>query len=337
MLKHSEMGHANQCGVVHNAIALSFFTTAVSGILIITTVAFNLLILFAIVRNKSKAFKPVFFRAIFNISLADLFTGLIVDSLCFNYVLKEGLGWKFSVLEKKLSHMTFFIFSGVAVVTMGLLSVERLWALLKPFNHLKGLKMWKSSLILASTWVVAILISVSYLKVGFIKCLVVFACTTVVFSFVLMIVTLVVYKRRMAHNSKKRGKYSITRSDSTMKSNKRLSVKENLSQAGERRVTKTFLLMLVVFLVSYLPTIIMIIYMNNCVECNCMLIHVMRDLTFLFVVAGALMRPINFILRLRVLRRSIKKILLGFCGKRNDETSKNSEVSIKLRSSTEKP
>ena len=330
------MGNAGNCGVTHHLPALSIFTTAVTGLLIVSTVGLNALILITIFRNKSNAFKPVFFRAVFNIALADLFTGLIVDSLCFNFVLKEALGLKLSATEKKLSHLSFFIFSGVAVITVGLLSVERLWALTKPFNHLKGQKTWQSVLIAVSTWILSIGLSMAYLKVGFIKCLVVFASTTVVFSFVLMIVMLAVYERRMVTSRRKRGRYSVTRSDSNSKATKRLSMKESLSQAGERRVTKTFMLMLAVFLISFLPTVVMIIYMNNCINCHCILIHTMRDLTYLFVVAGALMRPINYILRLRVLRKSIKKHFTGIFCRQSEDSSRISEVSIKLRSSTEK-
>lgn len=330
------MGNAVQCGAIHHLPALSIFTTVATGLLIIATVGLNALVLFTIIRNKSNTFKPVFFRAVFNIALADLFTGLIVDTLCFNFVLKESLGLQLSAIEQKLSHLSFFIFSGVAVVTVGLLSVERLWALIKPFNHLKGLKAWQSVLIASATWVISIGLSLAYLKVGFIRCLVVFSSTTVVCSFVLMIVMLVVYERRMELNRKKRNRYSVTRSDSNCKSTKRLSMKDTLSQAGEKRVTKTFMLMLVVFLISFLPTIVMIIYMNNCIDCNCVLIHTMRDLTYLLIVAGAFMRPVNYILRLRVLRRAIKKNIAGVFCKSSDDNSRISEVSIKLRSSTEK-
>ena len=328
------MGNADECGGTHRLPALSVFTTITTGLLSLSTVGLNLLILLTIVRNKSNAFRPMFFRAVFNISLADLFTGLIVDSLCFNFVLKEALGLGLSATEKTLSHLSFFMFSGVAVITVGLLSIERLWALVKPVNHLKGQKLWQSVLVGAFTWVLSIGLSMAYFKVGYIKCLVVFASTTVVFSFVLMIVMLLVYERRMVVNRKKRGRYTVTRTDSNLKSGRQSSMKGKLSQAGERRVTKTFMLMLVVFLVSFLPTVIMIIYMNNCTQCNCILIHTMRDLTYLLVVAGALMRPINYILRLRVLRRAIAKTVSRVNCKASEDNSKISDVSIKLRSST---
>lgn len=325
-----------ECGVTHDVKALSFFTAGVCGLLVIFTVTLNSLILFTIGRNHRKTFKPVFFRAIFNIALADLFTGLVVDTLSLNYVVKEGLGLSFTKAEKQLSHVSFFIFSGVSVLTMGLVSIERLWALVRPLNHFKGMQMWKSVVILIGTWVAAISISMSYFKVGFIKCLVVFACSTVILSVVLMIATIIVYQRRMSENQKKRGRYSIARSDSSVRNSKQLNVKGNFRQAGERRVTKTFLLMLVVFLVSYLPTCTMIIYMNNCVECNCKLIHSMRDLTFLFMVAGAALRPINFIARLNVLRRSVKKLVTGLCTNSQDETPQNTDVSLRQRNSIEK-
>ena len=328
------MGNADKCGGTHHLPALSVFTAVVSGCLILSTVGLNLLILITIVRNKSNAFKPVFFRAVLNIALADLFTGIIVDSLCFNFVIKEALGLSLSQAEKILSHLSFFIFSGVAVITVGLMSIERLWALIKPVNHLKGQELWQSVLIAVATWLLSIGLSMAYFTVGYIKCLVVFASTTVVFSFILMIVMLLVYERKLVLNRKKRGSYSVTRSGSNCRSSRHLSIKGNLSQSGERRVTNTFMLMLAVFLISFLPTVIMIIYMNNCTKCHCTLIHTMRDLTYLLVVAGALMRPINYMLRLRVLRRAVKKTISGISCIASEDNSKISEVSIKLRSST---
>ena len=315
--------HIHKCGGVHNLKTLSFFTAGTSGILSTTTVTLNFIILYLLGKNQNGAFKPLFFRAIFNIALADLFTGLIVDTLSINFVVKEGMQIPLTEIEVEASHLSVFIFSSVSVVTMGLLSVERLWALIRPFDTLKGVKTWKVGLAVAATWIVSILLSLTYLKVGFVQSLAVFACTTVVLSFVLMIVTSAVYYQRLGKNhDRRKGAYTVARSSEKGPSsrNSQTELKKSFVQ-GERRVTKTFIIMLLVFLVSYLPTGIMVIYMNSCAHCNCTLIHSMRDLTFLCMVSGALFRPINFICRLKILRRAVKNIICRTAGRPEDDRS----------------
>lgn len=79
----------------------------------------------------------------------------------------------------------------------------------------------------------------------------------------------------------------------------------------ERSANKSFLLMLIVFFLTYLPAIIMTIYMNVCRDCDCVAIHCLRDLTYLAILSSALWRPLNFILRLKNIRRQAKELLCG--------------------------
>ena len=79
--------------------------------------------------------------------------------------------------------------------------------------------------------------------------------------------------------------------------------------ATEKRVNKTFIIMLLVYLSAYLPSATMTVYVNACDDCSCKLVHILRDLIFLAILSSAVWRPLNFILRLKTLRCEVQKVL----------------------------
>ena len=81
--------------------------------------------------------------------------------------------------------------------------------------------------------------------------------------------------------------------------NDRLSDKQARSQ---KKATRTFILMLLVFVLTYLPTAVTMVYMNACTECNCVVVHVMRNVSILSILSSSIFRPLNFILTLKHLR-----------------------------------
>ncbi|XP_057296854.1 uncharacterized protein LOC130625770 [Hydractinia symbiolongicarpus] len=81
------------------------------------------------------------------------------------------------------------------------------------------------------------------------------------------------------------------------------------SSLSEQRVNKSFIILLVVFLVTYSPSVVMTAYMNLCRDCNCMFIHTLRDVTYLSILSSALWRPLNFILRLKTINKEVRNIL----------------------------
>ena len=74
---------------------------------------------------------------------------------------------------------------------------------------------------------------------------------------------------------------------------------------NQQKATRTFLIMLCVFLVTYLPTAIAMIFMNVCSTCDCLAIHIMRDVSSILILSSSVFRPLNFILTLKHLRTSV--------------------------------
>ena len=90
------------------------------------------------------------------------------------------------------------------------------------------------------------------------------------------------------------------------------SIKPLISKKHERiqqRATRTFLIMLCVFVATYLPTVITMIFMNVCTTCNCLVIHIMRDVSVLSILSSSVLRPLNFIMTLKHLRIAVYQIL----------------------------
>ena len=90
----------------------------------------------------------------------------------------------------------------------------------------------------------------------------------------------------------------------TSSSNTSMRTKQSKKQ---RKVTVAFLKMLLVFIITYLPTLVMVVGLHV-PGVNCDTIHVFRDLSVLGILSSSLFRAVNFLATLRHLQRSIKKL-----------------------------
>ena len=74
---------------------------------------------------------------------------------------------------------------------------------------------------------------------------------------------------------------------------------------NQQKATKAFLVMLCVFVATYLPTAVTMILMNVCTTCNCLAIHIMRDVSSTSILSSSVFRPLSFILTLKNLRKTV--------------------------------
>jgi len=316
---------AGDCGTNHNYKELSFFSATVSLILCITTIPTSCLIIAALYKSRNTLFTSTFYKIVLNIVVSDLMTGLIGDTGAVNFLIREGLMMKASPAHVYWVHIPLFLNGGVSILTLSILSLDRVVALLRPFKYRDGVKPWKVFATLSLTWVTSGLLTIVYFYIGYIKYLMVYAFTTVLFSTACLIFTTIVYRKKFRTKTrisvvlpaKTTAMSPIPTHKNSHSSAGQQSVRRDRSKTYstssqmERRVNSSFIIILLLFLLTYLPACIMTIYMNVCTECNCLLIHVLRDLTFLLILASALLRGINFISRLTTIRRAIRK-MLGF-------------------------
>ena len=90
------------------------------------------------------------------------------------------------------------------------------------------------------------------------------------------------------------------------------TVSQPRDESIERRITNTFMKMLLVFLATYLPIVFFILYMNisSISHVNCVVRHVMRDLTVIFILASSFFRGLNFLLTLKTVKGAVLKTFI---------------------------
>lgn len=74
-------------------------------------------------------------------------------------------------------------------------------------------------------------------------------------------------------------------------------------------VTKTYIIVSLIFLACYIPALLIIYTMNWCHTCSCAATHVMRDMQFIVVIINSSVNPFLYSIRFAHFRRAISKIL----------------------------
>ena len=83
----------------------------------------------------------------------------------------------------------------------------------------------------------------------------------------------------------------------------------------QKKATRTFFVLVCVFIIMYLPTGVTMLYMNTCRDsCDCFTVHVMRDISTLTILSSSLFRPLNFIFTLTHIKDGVLKIsIIKYC------------------------
>ena len=320
-----------RCGTTHNYTALSIFSSSSSGVMMLFTIPLNAVIIYSLIKERKKKYKSLFYKLLLNIAIADLLTGLIADPTAVNALTKEAMREKLTKFEVYIIHLSLFFTDAVALLTLSILSVDRIIAIMFPIKHHKGIKKSNKILLVLSAWIFGIALVLPYFKVNFIRQLLIFSTVNIVVTILSLIVTTLTYRHKLrpkqhgrVTTTKKQGNpiplRSVKRDSNEEPSSEGLEVatpnpvlamtikKENNNNnnkfidkqtRSQQKATRTFILMLCVFIGTYFPTAATMLYMNICTECNCLAVHVMRDISILSILSSSVFRPLNFILTLK--------------------------------------
>lgn len=311
-----------------NLSGVSYFDAGFSVFLFLTTVPANLLILLGLYKF-SHLLNRNYYLVITNIAISDLIMGLICDPMSISFHVKEALGPSVVALpdiEQKTMHFIFFFTNTVSVLSMAVLTIDRLGVILSPFYYYSKLTKSRMIMLLVVAWLLGGMSTIFYLYIGYIRFLVVFAFSTVIFTLIVMVVTWFLLRRRLrmakANEIQRRDSRLRCHTDSLVHVRRRTENTIEFTQM-DKRITKTFLCMLVLFIFNYLPCVILIVYMNLCKNCDCDFVHVLRDVIWLAILSSALCRPLNFVIRLAALQESIKSVFRRSDPKNNVEVPLN--------------
>ena len=321
------MTDASKCGNVNVIPGISFFTAVASIILSICTTALNGLVLRSIYILREKKLNIFFYKLLLNISVSDIMTGIFTDLYSAIFHVQEGL--LVTPIEIRVIHVTLYLLGSVPLATLVLLCIDRVVALLMPLSYRHGPAGRTAWLIVLSTWVISTVQIAAYFRLGFIPYLVIFAAINIAgASFALFLTSYIFHKRMKREKLRKNnrcadGRLTVEISGSPQgprDAEPRVKKKERRT-SPEKSATKAFQIMSVVNVATYLPTCFATAYMNACTDCNCMIVHSMRDIAIVSILSGSLFRAITLLSCLRPLRSS-------FCSRkpaRQDASGQNSK------------
>ena len=308
-------------------VVLPFITGGASALLCLITVPGNLLVVMAVFIDPNKDLRSPFMYFVANLAMADLLVGLVTDPVSAIYHIKNALGLIDYETLMPFVHMPFFISCTASVLSLAALTMDRYLAITSPFRYRATLNTMRAVVACVIVWTLSLSFPFAYLYVGFFHYAFLFANTAVALTFLVLLFAYIrIYKifRRQ-----------VREWDSLHDSTEENRAKKR-TMRWEQKITKTLLIMLVLFISCYLPACSLIYVINVCSTCNCDLVMWARDLQFLLILANSSMNPFIYSWRLYNCRRAFLWIVT--CGKKGNKLRKYSfEMRTLRRVSTPTP
>lgn len=254
----------------------------------------------AVLKNPHKNLRSHFTLLIANLAMADLIAGSVTEPCGFAYVLLESLGRLPPVSLVYAAHLSYFISVQASVLTLVGLTSDRYLAITKPLWYRATVSPGNATLISCLVWTCAVGFSLVYLQVGFSLYSFIFANTAVAFAIIVLVFTYV----RILKAIRARVDEVISLDAGTPEKDK-----QKREALWEKKLTKTYLLMLVCFLACYVPSCILIYTQHFCSLCSCDVIHWLRDLQFNLVLLSSAINPFIYAWRLANFRRAFIALL----------------------------
>ena len=288
-----------RCAGVWPNDEISYTNAYVSGFLAFITIPGNLMVFVVILKNPNGKMHTPFNWLILNLGIADLLVGLVVEPLSVFVHIREAFG--LPLIYHVYLQPSYFTACTASVFSLGMLTMDRYIAITSPIKYrvtLSNKRALKSSIVI---WIISIALPFLQHKIGFLWCFFVFGNASVLVTFIVLIFSFV-----RVHLSLRAQIREMNQIQEMSKENR----DRNKHLKYEAKITRAFMLMLIVFGVCYTPSLFMIYLMNFCSICSCQAIHWFRDLSFLFVVLNSSMNPFIYALRLPNFRESLR-LLFG--------------------------
>ena len=297
---------------------LSFSSASFSILSAVVATVGNFLVILAVFLDPNKDLRSPFNYFVVNLGLADLIVGLLNTPLAAIYLISEGLkrpNQQFRVWM----HMTYFISCTASLLSLTALALDRYVAITYPLLYRTKLSPFRAFFVVFLVWILSILFSLIYFVVGYNKFRFVFANTVIAVTFAVMIFTNVkIFKYLRCQVRQWDAMHDSTEENLAMKQ----AVKR------EKKITKTLLIVLAIFLAFYVPSCICIYIINLCTTCNCVFIHWVRDIQFVLVMMNSGVNPFVYAWRLQSYRKAFKSILsCRACVRRLRSISENLQLS----------
>jgi len=282
-----------RCNDVWAPQRLSLLTATITAFLSIITIPGNVLICLAVIRDPNKNLRTSFNVFVLNLAISDLITGLITEPLFVWFHASEAdhmpvLGYLWLV------HVSYFISCLASLQSIGALALDRY--LTATSKYRRKFPVQKAMYISILIWVLSICLAMIYFLTTFYKYLVVFSTVATASTLSIIIFSYVrIYQSLHSHvegnnkpsNSRAKGRFL----------------------KYERKATRAFLYILVVFTLFNIPSCTMVYVINFCVTCKCSVIHWLRDFQFLLALFNCASNQFLYALRMPTFLRAIARLL----------------------------
>lgn len=310
-----ELEGQDKCEAVTAPTVLPFFTAAVSGLFSVITIPCNVLVCFTIVKSPAqfKSIRTPFTYFILNLAVTDLLVGAITEPTSVVYHIMEAYAVSSPVLIRLLQ-VLYFLLCTVSVLSILALTVERCFAISKPFDYRRGVKLSRVLMASGIIWLLSPVFVAPYFTMGYRTFSFVFANVVIILIFC----TLYAYFKiiKAIQHRKKFRKESL---QGLCRANQKLAL-------FEEKLTSTFISILILFAVCYVTPCLLMYVMNLCIPCSCDVIHWLRDTAFLTVTFNSAINPFLYAWRLPSFRRALKAVMTG--SKNNSATTENSQPEL---------
>ena len=295
-----ELEGQDQCVAVQAPTFLSFFTAAVSGLLSLVTVPCNILVCLTIVKSPAqfKSLRTPFTYFILNLAVTDLLVGAVTEPISMVYHLMEAYSVSSPGLIRVLQ-VLYFLPCTVSVFSILALTLERCFAISKPFRYRQSVKHSRVLLASGMIWILSPVFLAPYFTMGYRAFSFVFANAVILLTFCIVVYAYFRIIRTIRHRKKFR-KESL----------QGLFMANRKATLFEEKLTSTFISILILFAVCYLTPCLLMYIMNLCMQCSCEVIHWLRDTAFVAVTFNSAVNPFLYAWRLPSFRRALKATML---------------------------
>ena len=279
---------------------LSIATCAISSLIAVVSIASNVVVLVAFVKDPLKKLHTPFNHFLINLSFSDLFIGFVVMPISITTHYWESQ--RTINLEARYAiRISYLIAATGSTLSILALSVDRFAAIKWPIKYRAYRTFVKCLPVSCGVWVLAITLPFLYFAMGYRNYLMLHANISLVLGIGFLFA---IYIRVYLHLR------SYTQE--LQKTMPHLSPDDKLRRLLiEKKVTRTFLVILLTYVVTYLPAVVLIYVIFFCRVCTCDFIHTIRDAQFLLVASNRCVNAFVFTWRLKDFKRSIKIIFAG--------------------------
>ena len=308
------------CSYSDAPLSLAVTTIVSSLILSITSIVGNILIILAVVLDPNKNLRRPFSWLIVNLSTADLIAGAITSPLLASFYNKVRLGKTLDDDETFALDASFLISTTASALTIASLAFERYLSVRKPNTYRNTVTNKRITFTVVAIWLISSALLIMYIKLGyvlssFISANASFILATSVSCFMYFLMSRKLKERTQTNHYRRKTSLTLTTQENQQIS---LTAQTGITTSNrivksrskmEEKVTRMFLVVLVVMFCCYGSSTLLSYILNFCESCSCDELHWLLDSSLILVLLNSSLNFFCYAMQSPRFRSAFVKIL----------------------------